>query len=1251
MSQFSSTKQKFKTLSRRILKREDESKLAVLARSSDLFDREYYLRAYADVQDSDLDPITHYVRYGASEHRLPGPWANTDLITALHEQNENWLVDALERGTDPENLIAENADFIFHKNTDHLRSVCKENGIESETVIEQLRDDVAYIQQHDLIDLDHYQRQSPGIEKTSFSAAVDYCVSGRKNGFSLCKWIPSSAISAKTPVRSGVESYLSTLQPGFSPDDVLALVKLVQSVYTLQNPSELIGILKEREALIASDLLEVESYRAAAQIEGSDIDPALHYILVGEAANCMPNSWFVPEKSYIEDQETAHSGQSQIHLTQLLRYKQDWENVAVALAAEAKDFQKGRLDGAVECLAKSMPSSRTALEKLTRDYVALSLRGSFDPAYYQQNYGEYLAGFEKFPMAHYVAYGAASGANPNATFNATAHGAMPKNLETEPNPYLIHLQKEEARDAFLQSVFGDEMDREDYYFLELLDERFPNLDKVQYENLVADYELLKFSDTLDEDLYNRLNTDVKATGLSPLIHFVLYGAEEGRWPAEWYNIGEGYESNPDFKRLRKNPFADYIRNNPNITRNVKTQAIKYRGDIEALKAELEGSGLFDDEYYKKSLNVTDAKFDAVEHYLKFGRIYKMAPRSDFDPEWYWGTYSDCQEMQLDPFVHYVRIGHEEGRKTQSTSTSLASNESGEGWGGRVNAPMPGAKTEFFEEKRMTSGPAALRCFTWYLPQFHPCAENNEFWGDGFTEWTNVTTALPKFSGHVQPKLPSDFGFYDLRLPEVMKQQAALAKAFHIEGFAFYYYWFGGKRVLDLPIENFLKTPDIDIDFFLCWANENWTRRWDGKDQDVLLAQNHSAEDDRNLLEDWKRHIDDPRYTRIDGKPLIAIYRPDLIPDMKKTMKRWRAHAKKIGIGDLYFCAVNSFGYKTAKVDGFNAWIEFPPHSFTALKNVTMEKDIPENFGGAIYDYDSYVAENYDKEAADDLPTFRGAMPSWDNTARKKNNATIFDGATPQKFQSIVSRQIEKLKDANKDSEQVLIVNAWNEWAEGTYMEPDRALGHANINALGRALTHVKQKCVLISNSAKTADVEGFMPDYPIEILPALLDNDGQVQDLEQQLCHYGEDLLAYDVVLFDPDKSGLFTDLPEKRISKIAESLEALSSDIKTGYGYLSVDLEKTLNKTAAKPPKVADHITMEFLSLMGVEDSPKAADFGAVDQMIYFKASSLRPILENAQGLRENWLTEPDRHLTFSSLLLYCINNWGYEQKNFELT
>jgi len=1250
MSQFLSTKQKLKTLLRRVSKRGGESKLANLVRSSNLFDQEYYLQTYADVRDSGLGPSDHYALYGASENRLPGPWADTDLLNALHQQNENWLLEALERGASPETLIAENSDFISRKNTDHLRFVCQEHGIEDEKTLEQIKDDVAYLHSHRLINLDDYHRQFADVEKTSFSAATNYCVSGRKNGASISKWIPSNAVSTQGPIRRDIDNYLSTLQPGFSPDETLALVKLVESVYSLQSPSELIAILREREALIESDLLEVNNYRAAAKIEGTDTDPALHYILVGEAANYMPNSWFVPKKCFIKDEQADHSVNSQNPLTQLLRYKQDWEEVAVTLASEAKDFPKGRLDGAVECLAKSMPSSRAALEKFTRDYVALSLRGSFDPAYYQQNYGEYLAGFEKFPMAHYVAHGAANGAKPNAAFMASEQDAMPKNLETEPNPYLLHLQKEQARDVFLESVFRGELDREDYTFLELLDERFPKLDKVQYENLVADYELLKFSDTLDNNLYNRLNTDVKATGLSPLIHFVLYGAEEGRWPAEWYNIGESYESNPDFKRLRKNPFADYIRNNPNITRNVKTQAIKYRGDINALKAELEESGLFDDEYYKKSLNVTDSKFDAIEHYLKFGRIYKMAPRSDFDPEWYWGTYSDCQEMQLDPFVHYVRIGHQQGRKTQSSSTSLASNESGADWGGRVNAPMPGAKTEFFEEKRITGGPAALRCFTWYLPQFHPCAENNEFWGDGFTEWTNVTTALPKFSGHVQPKLPSDFGFYDLRLPEVMKQQAALAKAFHIEGFAFYYYWFGGKRVLDLPIENFLKTPDIDIDFFLCWANENWTRRWDGKDQDVLLAQNHSPEDDRNLLEDWKRHIDDPRYTRIDGKPLIAIYRPDLIPDMKKTMKRWRAHAKKIGMGDLYFCAVNSFGYITAKVDGFDAWIEFPPHSFTALKNVTMEKDIPENFGGAVYDYDSYVAENYDKEAADDLPTFRGAMPSWDNTARKKNNATIFDGATPQKFQSIVSRQIEKLKTANKDSEQVLIVNAWNEWAEGTYMEPDRALGHANINALGRALTHVKQKCVLISNSAKTADVEGFMPDYPIEIFPALLNNDGQVQDLEQQLCHYGADLLAYDVVLFDPEKSGLFTDLPEKRISKIKECLNDLSTDIMTGYGYLTLDLAKMPKKKAPKPPKVADHIIMEFLSLMGIEESPKPVDFERVDEMIYLKASSLRPILENAQGLRENWLTEPDRHLTFSSLLLYCIHNWGYEQKNFEL-
>src|SRR5450755_1537677 len=219
----------------------------------------------------------------------------------------------------------------------------------------------------------------------------------------------------------------------------------------------------------------------------------------------------------------------------------------------------------------------------------------------------------------------------------------------------------------------------------------------------------------------------------------------------------------------------------------------------------------------------------------------------------------------------------------------------------------------------------LRAIAFYLPQFHPVPENDEWWGAGFTEWRNVAKALPLFPGHHQPHVPADLGFYDLRVPEVREQQASLARQHGIHGFCYYHYWFNGRRILERPFNEVLASGKPDFPFCLCWANENWTRVWDGGEQNVLLQQHYSAQDDLAHIQALIPALADPRYIRINGRPLLLVYRTELLPEPARTAEIWRAEALRGGVGDLYLARVENF---VSSVDpasiGFDAAVEFAP---------------------------------------------------------------------------------------------------------------------------------------------------------------------------------------------------------------------------------------------------------------------------------------------------------------------------------------
>jgi lipopolysaccharide biosynthesis protein len=355
----------------------------------------------------------------------------------------------------------------------------------------------------------------------------------------------------------------------------------------------------------------------------------------------------------------------------------------------------------------------------------------------------------------------------------------------------------------------------------------------------------------------------------------------------------------------------------------------------------------------------------------------------------------------------------------------------------------------------------LKAIAFHLPQYHPIPENDAWWGKGFTEWTNVTKAQPQFPGHLQPHLPADLGFYDLRLPEVRQAQAELAQSYGIHGFCYYHYWFNGERLLERPFNEILNSGEPDFPFCLCWANETWSRRWYGLEKDILMEQTYSEADDRQHMQ-WLAHaFRDPRYIRVDGKPLFLVYRTNLIPDPLATAKTWREEANRLGIGDIFLCKVESFPdeHDDPNLIGFDASVEFQPDWDRLGEPLQRNKlwGLARKLGLAdsayakhnIYDYGAIVEKMIAKPIPD-YKRFPCVTPTWDNTARRKVKATILKDSTPELYQRWLQTAIERVT-AQDSGEKLVFINAWNEWGEGNHLEPCHHWGHTYLEATKRAL--------------------------------------------------------------------------------------------------------------------------------------------------------------------------------------------------------
>lgn len=344
----------------------------------------------------------------------------------------------------------------------------------------------------------------------------------------------------------------------------------------------------------------------------------------------------------------------------------------------------------------------------------------------------------------------------------------------------------------------------------------------------------------------------------------------------------------------------------------------------------------------------------------------------------------------------------------------------------------------------------IRVVPFYLPQFHPTPENDVYWGRGFTEWTNVTAARPVYEGHNQPNLPSDLGFYDLRLDVVRQAQMDLAAQFGVEGFMYYYYWFAGKRLLSEPIEALLRS-DVNKPFCIMWANENWTRRWDGRTSDILMGQDYNHVPATSFVDDVLPFLTDERYMRVAGKPVLAVYRIGQIPDYETVIEHWRRRALDAGVGELLLLSVDVAREfdglaGSAKAAGLDGTLGFPPHNLKWDWLPHGGLGVDKRFRGNLLSYESMVRDaelRYGVMADTDFP---GAMVAFDNTARRQWNSDVWFGSNPYAFRRWLASAASAVSHREPEHRMVFI-NAWNEWAESAVLEPTHRYGRTYLLAV------------------------------------------------------------------------------------------------------------------------------------------------------------------------------------------------------------
>ena len=527
----------------------------------------------------------------------------------------------------------------------------------------------------------------------------------------------------------------------------------------------------------------------------------------------------------------------------------------------------------------------------------------------------------------------------------------------------------------------------------------------------------------DPAWYLAKNPEIAAANVNPLLHYIAFGDAEGRDPSpyfatRWYR--ETYKLPP-----REPSLKHYLER-------------RFTGQVNPLP-------LFDSAHYlEHNPDVAAGGADPFEHFLIFGAAEGRNPSAEFDIAFYLNRYAEMLGGQ-NPLLHYLA-----NRESGMFLPSRPVHE------GLIPAAVKHATrpSPHFEELRPlpAHAPRKAKLLAYYLPQFHQIPENDAWWGKGFTDWTNLTRALPRFVGHLQPRIPRDLGYYTLNTPSTLRRQIEMAKGAGLSGFVFYTYWFNRHRLLEAPLEQLLADPSLDFPFCAMWANENWTRRWDGLEREVLIAQEYLESDDAALIACHARLFADPRYIRVQGRPLWMIYRVTLIPDAAARIEKWRQMFRDLHNENPLIVMAQSLGDYDPAPYGLDGAVEFPPHKLsqeTPRLNGTLDLLDPD-FIATVHAYES-IAHTSLSMPAPDYPLIKTIVPGWDNDPRREGKGLVLHGATPAKYQAWLEKLVAHARETPFHGEPLLCVNAWNEWAEGAFLEPDIHFGGAFLNATARAL--------------------------------------------------------------------------------------------------------------------------------------------------------------------------------------------------------